>query len=266
MKKRIRIIALIAASTAFVSGLAIAAAPNASAIEGGQIERAHNPRSGIGTVLAQIWRNGNENAGVQDRFVCSGAVINEYRIITAAHCFSSHSDKVIREEYYARTGSTFIGGGKLVVLLRVDTRADIAILETGFSTETFLQGKEEWARAEKGQGVPAVKDRLDTFGFGRTCAGCVGPSKEAKRLQIAVNDRGARDSNKGPAFKAQGIGGRLWPGDSGGPVSVYRNNHIVLFGINSQVDKGNSQFANSRHSALFGANLDWAHEHGLLYW
>jgi hypothetical protein len=240
-----------------LSALAITNIQSASAIEKGGIVGGTAP-GGWGTSKAQIWIKGNPN-----RYICTGSVINTTKIITAAHCFGGRPDS----QFFVRTGNVTLGNGYFYNILNRDERYDLAIVNTDGKLVTNASGRANiWAKAQYRQGVPNLKDQLDIFGWGRTCGTCDGPAQTLKTARVSIKDREVKDFRGGPAFLTRGINGRMWQGDSGGPVSVVRNGHEILFGINSSVGKGTSPFVDQKHSALTGENLRWAESHGLTTW
>ncbi len=231
---------------------AVALAPPSFAVETGS-EGDPFASNGTRTNKASIWLY---RAGLAS-FRCSGSVIDARKILTATHCFRDRRDG---DRFVVRTGSLDSTRGREHDIVRTDTRYDLAVVDITGEADVPADRYMKAQRAD--QSGPKLKDIYVAFGWGKTCEFC-DPSKMLKNANVFLNDTEARDEYGGPAFRARGRGGRLWPGDSGGPVTVRVNDREVLVGVNSTVEKLGA--ANSNHSLVSGDNLKWLAERGLKF-
>lgn len=194
---RSRSIAFVTATSAAVLAAALTLPHTASAAE-----TESDPRPFIigGEVVSDApWAAAVFNDG---GFNCSGSLIAERYVLTAAHCLLSDSMSV-------RVGSVYYAdGGTVANVVNTFTSNDLALLELDVSITT--------GHAPLADANPPVGSTNEIFGWGQTCFEGCGAAEQLKTASVRF-DGLTQDAAGGEALGSSAINGNAWYGDSGGP-------------------------------------------------
>ena len=230
----------------------------AFAVEAGFNDKSWS-KGGWGTNKAQIWWGRGQKP---DRFACSGAVINHNKVLTAAHCLPKGEGTSL----FVYTNRLYLKQGDLHTVIHTDRHHDLAVLT--LNSDVHIDDK-HLLKADGNPAAPKRGEKLQVWGWGKTCEYC-GPARQLKGLNVVTIGTEASDGFGGPAFGTRPITvrgpfgaklpiGPIMKGDSGGPVTVWRNHHEALIGVTSAVRGGTA-----RHSMISGDNYKWLKMQGLM--
>ncbi len=183
---------------------------------------------GGGTVTSAPWAAQVYGGG---RFTCSGTIIADRWVLTAAHCLQTSMS--------VRVGNVRLGSGTSATVVSTARRNDLALLRLGTAITTSY--------SPLASGDPPVGSTNSIYGWGMTCYSGCSPSSQLKTATVRVTGF-ATDAAGGRAIASTSVNGNAWRGDSGGP-QFYNGRQV---GVASTADGRRAQWYGS-----VAANRAW---------